>query len=427
MPHKLDRNINAPTGATPYPLDTGRTHRHKKSKRNLPPLDQSSNAYIEGPTPKTSSPKRGEGHTSRSTSSDDDADADVSDADAAEPDDESDEDGESDAFAPSDRTIEVHGDQAGHVNGYVSHHESNSDRKSSNGPPASQDKSEIVKASVTVGDSDDDVYNRVDLISDSEEDEPEVEHVEERNIIESEEADGLGTAPAIFEASDGWEGFELDRGLSLEDIPFFDEQYGRTDSNILDSSLELFQSASILDEVPLPSPPLPSPRRVRFKEPLSQLSNDSDMDSDNRDINVLFSPVSTPAVPSGVNLKLSGPCLDHGGEDGSSGGSASGYESGLYDFDLICDANLPPSQLTMATPLKKKMFQLVQLNAHSHFFVSHHSRRWCLRLNVLPRQKQRVLPDFLELLRDIAVAHAWALGQSIPENRVRSSTAPVKT
>ena len=330
MPHKQKRNARAPVGAPPDPLNLHHTSRHKKAKRSLPRLDESSSIYTDGPAPKISSPKREEGHASTSTSNDDDADGDISNADGAEPDDESDEDEKSDAFAPSDRAIEEHADQAGHVNGVVPHHESKFDRKPSNTSTAFQDKTEVVKAITTVGDSDDDVYNRVDLISDSEEDEPKVEHMEERNIIESEETDGLNNLPANFEASDGWEGLDLDDGL-FEEYPFFDEQYGRTDSNILDGESELFQSANIADEAPLPSPSSSSPRRVRFKELVSQSSNDTDMDSDSRNINALSSPDATPIVPAS-DQDMSGQCLDHESDNGSLVGNSSGYESGLHDL-----------------------------------------------------------------------------------------------
>ena len=334
MPHKSNRRAHAPIGAVPDPLEIDHTPGQRKSKRNRPRLDQSSDIYTERPTPENASPRRGGGHTSRSVSIDDDADGDVSNADAAEPDDESDEDGEGDAFAPSDRAMEEYGDQAGHSNGERSDRESTFDRKQGKGSNPCKDKTKNSKTRLTAGDSDDDVYNRVDLISDSEEDEPNVEELEERNIIESEEAADLNAAPASFEASDGWEGFELDDGLFLEDVPFFDEQYGRTDSNILDSELGLFQSASIFDEMPSPLPLSPSHRQVRFKEPISQLSNDSDMDSDNGDINVLFDPTATPVVRSGGDMDLGGSYLDHEGDDGSSVGSSSGYESGLHDLIL---------------------------------------------------------------------------------------------
>ena len=335
MPHKLKRNAHALIGAGPDPTDIDHAPGRKKSKRNLSQLDQSSNVYTQRATPKSSSPKHGGGQASHIASGDDDADGDVSSVDAAEPDDESDEDGEGDAFAPSDRAIEEHGDQAGHISEDISQHESLLNRKPSCSSAAFQDKTKTAEANITGGDSDSDVYNHVDLISESEEGEPNVEQVEERNIIESEEARDLNTTSANIEASNGWEGFELDGGFFLEEVPFFDEQYCRTDSNILDSESALFQSANIFDELPSPLPPSPSPRRVHFKEPISQLSNDSDMDSDSRDINVLFSPVATPMVPSGRDLNMDSQCLDHEGDDASSVGSSSGYESGLHSLILF--------------------------------------------------------------------------------------------
>ncbi|KAF6225644.1 hypothetical protein HO133_009644 [Letharia lupina] len=349
MSRKSSRNAYAPIGAAPNPLEIDHASGHKKSKRNQPRLDQSSNTYTERPTPKNSSPKHGGGQASCSTSSDDDADGDVSNLDAAEPDEESDDDGEGDAFALSGRAIKGDGDQAGRSKEDVGDRESTFEGKKSHGPTASKGKTKITKARPTLRDSDDDVYNRVDLISDSEEDEPNVEQLEERNIIESEEADGLNTEPAYLDASDGWEGFELEDGLFLEDVPYFDERYGRTDSNILDSEMELFQSASIFDGFPSPPPPSPSPRRVRFKEPISQLSNDSDMDSDRGDINVLFSPVVTPTVPSGGDLDLGGPYLDYEDDDGSSVGSSSGYETDYGDTtdeeDVPASATKRPQSL----------------------------------------------------------------------------------
>ena len=327
MSRKLNRRAFAPIGAAPDLLEIDHTSGHQKSKRNQPRLDQLSDVHTERPNPKVAS-EHGGSDSSCGTPSDDDADGDVSNADASEPDDESEEDGEDDAFAPSDHAIEKHGDQAGHLSRSDFDREPTFDRKQSNNPSTSKSKSKIIKASGTAGDSDDDVYNRVDLISDSGEDEPNLEQLEERNIIESEEADNVNTTPASVEASDGWEGFEIDNGLLLDDVPFFDEQYGRTDSNILDSELALFQSTNLFDQIPSPSPTPPSPRRVHFEEPLTQSSGDSDVDSDNRGINVLFSPISTPVVPSGRDLDSGGPYLDHEDDDESSVGSSSGYESG---------------------------------------------------------------------------------------------------
>ncbi|CAD6566705.1 MAG: hypothetical protein ASARMPRED_000117 [Alectoria sarmentosa] len=347
MSRKSSRN--APTSPAPNPLEIDHASGHKKSKRNQPRLDQSSITYRERPTPISSSPDCVGEHASCSASSGDDADGDVSNADAAEPDEESDEDGESDAFAPSGRAIQEHGDQAGDIDEDISNPESAFKGKKNLGLTALKGNTKAIKARLTMRDSDDDFYNRVDLISDSEEDEPNVEQLEERNIIESEEADDVNTAPAHLETLDGWEGFELEDGLFLEDIPYFDEQYGRTDSNILDSEMELFQSASMFNGFPSPPPPSPSPRRVRFKEPISQLSNDSDIDSDNGDINVLFSPVATTTVPSGGDLDLGVPCLDYEDDDGSSVGSSSGYETDYGDTtdeeDVPASATKRPQSL----------------------------------------------------------------------------------
>lgn len=349
MSRKSNRNPHAPINAAPNPMKIDHTSGHKKSKRNQPRLEGDSNLHTEKLTAQNSSPKHAGGNSSPSASNDDEADGDVSNADAAESDEESDEDGEGDAFAPSGRAIEEHGDQAGHANEGVSDHKSKFEGRGSQDPSAFTGKTDVTEARLSLRDSDDDVYNRVDLISDSEGDEPNVEQLEERNIIESEEADNLNAAPAYPEASDGWEGFELEDGLFLEDAPFFDEQYGRTDSNILDREMELFQSASIFDEFPSPPPPAPSPRRVRFKEPITQLSDDSDMDSDNGDINVLFSPFAAPTAPSGGDLDLGGTYLEHENDDGSSVGSSSGYETDYGDTtdeeDVPASATKRPQSL----------------------------------------------------------------------------------
>lgn len=332
MSRKSNRNTRAPIGGASNPLHIDHTSGHKKSQRNQPRLDQSSNTYTESPSPNGPSPKLEGAHASRSTSSGDDADGDVSNADAAQPDEDSNEDEEGDAFAPSGPT-EEHGDQAGHINHDSSDRESALKGEISHDPIGSMGKTESIEAKFTLRDSDDDVYDRVDLISDSEEDEPNVEELEERNIIESEEAEVLKSAPAYFEASHSWEGFELEEGLLLEDVPFFDERYGPTDSNILDSEMELFQSAGIFEGIP--SPPLPSPsptRRVRFKEPIAQLSNDSDMDSDIGNINDLFSSAVTPFLPSGRDMDLDGLYSDYEDNDNSSCGSSSGYESEWHNL-----------------------------------------------------------------------------------------------
>ncbi|KAI9831550.1 MAG: hypothetical protein M1819_004780 [Sarea resinae] len=87
---------------------------------------------------------------------------------------------------------------------------------------------------------DDEAYQGVDLISDSDND-SDVERLEEKVIIDSEEAlkGGLATRGAHRQrrtststASSDWGDFDLDGGLFLDNVPFFDEQFGRFDFNV---------------------------------------------------------------------------------------------------------------------------------------------------------------------------------------------------
>ena len=96
------------------------------------------------------------------------------------------------------------------------------------------------------------------------------------------------------------------------DLPFYGEQDSRTDSKMLNSEMEFFQLANGFVGYDSPPPPSLSPPRVRFEDPISQLSNDPAMDAYQRNINILSSP--------------------------SGNGSSSGYESGLYE--LILSAKL---------------------------------------------------------------------------------------
>ena len=95
------------------------------------------------------------------------------------------------------------------------------------------------KNSRTTNDSSDDDYAGVDLISDSEEDEPDVEVAEERAIIDSAEDDDddLHATPRPSNDDDdesSWNGFEpeSDEEYLGAHNPFFDEQFDRTHSSV---------------------------------------------------------------------------------------------------------------------------------------------------------------------------------------------------
>lgn len=129
----------------------------------------------------------------------------------------------------------------------------------------------------------DDDYNEIDLITDLDEGEPDMEEFEERAIIDSEEDEksnagslGIPSWPASL-SGDEWQGFDLDNSLLLGDVPYFDEQIGMTDPDVLANEVALHNATSTNYR---PSSPLPR-RRVRFvenKHPSSVSPGTSDVD-----------------------------------------------------------------------------------------------------------------------------------------------------
>ncbi|KAH8652636.1 hypothetical protein BGZ60DRAFT_181815 [Tricladium varicosporioides] len=124
--------------------------------------------------------------------------------------------------------------------------------------------------------SSDDDYDGVDLISDSEEDEPDVEGVEEQAIIESEEdedEDNDTPRPTReFEYQDNWEGFGTSSVDGTIDETFFDEHMARMhaeeDTETAPRKFSTSSSSLTAD----------TPRRVHF-----DLSDSDDLDSDQED------------------------------------------------------------------------------------------------------------------------------------------------
>ena len=137
--------------------------------------------------------------------------------------------------------------------------------------PVKSPKSNKPKAKLTEL-SDDDDYNGVDLISDSDEEEPNLEKLEERMIIDSEEENNEDPSSTVspFHAQDtppdDWQGFNFHDGLFTSDIPFFEDQIGRTEphsSAVVPDS----EDATMQGRPSLSSPP--TVRRVRFADDVS--------------------------------------------------------------------------------------------------------------------------------------------------------------
>ncbi|MCJ1392684.1 hypothetical protein MMC18_005555 [Xylographa bjoerkii] len=196
------------------------------------------------------------------------------------------DDDEAEVFAPSGMTTNTHGLQTGRTHTEpkirflgnsnkrrwsTSCDEEEQIGKSAKIPKLTQDYT----ASATH--SEDEDYNGVDLISDSDEEEPTLEKMEERMIIDSEEENDGGFVSRNFPTSppsttsEDWQGFGFGDDSFLSDMPFFDEQIGRTDCDALANALDLYH-----DSTPsriLPSPDLPPTRRVRFVDDISHSSD----------------------------------------------------------------------------------------------------------------------------------------------------------
>lgn len=332
MARKTNNSNQALTSLAAHALiadDTPKKQRHQKPK--------STHADVKSKkTRKSRSTKRSnvaQSLTSEEEEEDADEEAEGDDDDGA--DDGEDDDAEEPAvLAPSARSGLVKRTQAGHSPRQA--------RMLQDDELHSQE--ETVMKSVEVSeqgsqfDDSDAGYAGVDLISDSDEEEdPGVEKSEEKNIIESEEAEADGdasTTPAATsnasEALAGWESFDVPGGLLFDDTPYFDEQYSCTETRIMNGEVETVSSGSAFEGF---SPvPTSSPRRVRFKSPVLSPSDDDDVISndDDDDVSALFRIDDAENQFGQYADGGLGMGMGDDEDDNSSCGSSSGYESGTH-------------------------------------------------------------------------------------------------
>ncbi|KAI9783526.1 MAG: hypothetical protein M1839_003696 [Geoglossum umbratile] len=231
------------------------------------------------------------------------------------------------------------------------------------------------KNAEAIGSSDDESYKGVDLISDSEEDEPCVEESEARVIIDSEEETdclsrtGLSinrSGTALSGRLSDWGDFDVEDGLLLDDVPLFNQQYTHVD-HYLGHDVSVCNGAhnpaNILDR---PS----SVRHVRFEDDSHTTDNTSSNTSDEDEdifpdlfleqdrIDPVFLRMIENDQDADDNFGFGGSedgsywdfrgsdDLDHGVDGGdnssdteSSVGNSSGYES---DEGETTDEDLPP-------------------------------------------------------------------------------------
>ena len=355
MARKSSRTAPAPNRKGPRsPIVDHKTSNGHPQKQ--PPIDNPTNSPTANTAGGVTQSGAAEGN-SCSTSSNGESDGEGSDADTSDGDEEIDDAGDGDVLAPSGLAVEECEDQAGHpiIHGERQSATEQREKVQTNGVSGPTSSSRVPKQirrsgrktpkQQTDDESDDECYDGVDDIIDSDEGEPDVEKLEEMNIIQSAECEASSkilvraSSKAMSETSEPWEGFDIDGGLSFSDVPYFDEQYGRTYPypGILDSEVQPFQDTSVFEGFDsLPSRARsgsPPTRRVHFREPLIPRSDSSDIFSNDEDLNGLFS--STTAENSRPPETSSRSADDNGlddGDDESIGGNSSGYESGFFEM-----------------------------------------------------------------------------------------------
>ena len=205
----------------------------------------------------------------------------------------------------------------------------------------------------------------MDLISDSDEEEPTLEKFEEQMIIESEEdvedyGPGFMTGGPPSNLFTGWQDSAIAEGLNLSDVAFFDGQIDHTDSQAFANAIDVCSEISLGSHHFSPSPP--PARRVRFADDVLRGSDGmlSPASSANNDIFPdLFMPQDT-LDPTFRLLIEKDDCDDFqtitDGEDSfwdfehnddynlekaglqdssSECGNSSGYESGCHAYGAI--------------------------------------------------------------------------------------------
>ena len=168
-------------------------------------------------------------------------------------------------------------------------------------------------SAITETTSDDDDYAGVDAISDSEEDEPDVEEVEEQAIIESEDEDDLQTPrPSIDDDQSSWGGFEDQEEILGENTQFFEDHIARGHAPDHDTEAIAVWNNSLSEE------DIRANRRVHFAEDSSSSEDEENAWPD------LFVPQSSldPSFRRAIESN----------DDDFLGGSSDG-EGSYWDFN----------------------------------------------------------------------------------------------
>ncbi|KAL9127757.1 MAG: hypothetical protein Q9217_003415 [Psora testacea] len=308
-------NTLAGMAAEALAMDNSTPNRHSQKYYRIHYERSDLNNVKGNPSIDTEGVASGEG-SSHDSSADDDGASDPTGAEANNSDnadEDEDEDSEDPAVvAPSDHAIGTRRDQTGLNSDSVS---AVAYTESTHPAPRTGQIGKIPKASNQSSgnedqqdDDDDDDYNAVDLISDSDGEDPSIEQLEEENILNDVKDD------VTLENDLGDFSIFSDGSLFPGDMPYFDEQMRRMEYSDLSGDMQIYKSTEMFHSLPsAPSPPPPTPitaaRRVHF------------------DASALKSPRSHTFEQD----FLSGPTFfndNHDDDDGESSiGSMSGYET----------------------------------------------------------------------------------------------------
>ena len=273
MSRKEACTIKAAPHAAPKlsPFDLG--HAHGRFEHKDSPGRQAQTSSPKNSVQGMADAANAEGSGENATSAGDD-DAEDSDGDSAEADEESSETEDPDAIAPPACATDEDGHQAGPAIS-IKH----SSMTCAKGSKINQQTNSPQES------SDDELYAGIDLISDSERDGSDMDHIEERAIVASEEHDDShvtrsatndelhGAQASSYADEDIWEGLDFHHRPLGDPSDFFDEQFSQTHLyNFLNSDDGNDFSGFPTDigfttDDPSKSPSLPSQRRVRFAEP----------------------------------------------------------------------------------------------------------------------------------------------------------------
>jgi len=267
------------------------------------------------------------GCSSESVSGDEEAGGEDNDGDGLEADDDADEDLNPDVDTPPGCAMDSDGRWAGMSDGFAKSSKRNSGQSVA-------DRAEL-KAHAEDS-SNDEAYGAVDLISDSERDGSDMDCVEERAIIDSEDGDAgkapaslqtksqLGRARSPSESSENnWEGIDFGDGHLSDHQDFFDEQFNRTGDSFLDDEIDILGNVNLFAEENLLFPPSPPRRRVRFADPLLEEDLFSPQATNNMRGDVALAAKSDVAQDR-TNVSSDQQICSH--DSGDESGSSSGYE-----------------------------------------------------------------------------------------------------